>query len=59
MLWQIKVTEYEHHFILVCPVYRDIRQGCLPAYYWSLPTASLFKNLLSSNQRSMLNQVAK
>ena len=55
----MNVIEDEYHFDLACPLYCDIRSECFPSYYCHWPTASKFKSLLSSNQRSLLNKVAK
>jgi len=55
----MNVIEDEYHFILVCLLYRDIRRGYFPSYYCHWPTASRFQSLLSSNQSSLLNKVAK
>ena len=33
--------EDEYHFILICPLYKDIRSACIKKYYWK--HASMFK----------------
>ena len=55
----MNVIEDEYHFIQICQLYRDIRREYFPSYYCHWPTASKFKSLLSSNQSSLLNKVAK
>ena len=51
--------ENEYHFILVCPSYLEIRRNILPSYYCRWPTKQKLKSLLSSDNSSLLNKLAK
>ena len=43
--------ENEYHFLLVCPVYIDIRRTYLNPYYCRWPTMNKFKNLTTSENK--------
>ena len=55
----INVIENEYHFLLVCPLYRDIRNETLPHYYCVWPSQQKFEKLLNSTQTSILKKIAK
>ena len=52
----MKLTEDEFHFLLVCPAYRDLRQSMLPKYYCRWPSKQEFKIFLSHYQTSILKK---
>ena len=53
----INVIENEYHFLLVCPLYRDIRDHeILPHYYCVWPSQQKFEKLLNSTQTSILKK---
>ena len=49
----------EYHFVLVCPLYRQLRLEILPKYYCRWPTKNKFIRLLTSTSIVLLNKLAK
>ena len=45
--------EDEYHFLLVCPVYRDLRQK----YYYTWASINKFKLLLTSKSETIIKQL--
>ena len=45
--------------MLVCPLYRDIRNEVLPHYYSVWPNQRKFETLLNSTQTSVIKKIAK
>ena len=43
----MNMVEDEHHFLLVCPAFRDFGKAILPGYYCIWPT-TMFAQLVSS-----------
>ena len=41
--------EDEYHFILMCPIYRDLRKKSIKKFYWSNPSVYKFVQLFSAN----------
>ena len=58
-LCMMNVTEDEYHFILVCPIYRHLRNELLPKYYCRWPTKQKFVQLKGSSSAVVLNKLAK
>jgi hypothetical protein len=54
----MKVIENEYHFLLVCPLYRDLRNKYLPKYYRHWPNMNKFINLLSCTNKKILYNLA-
>ena len=50
--------EDEYHFILICPLYNDIRTLYIPTYYSNRPNMFKFTNLLNIDKTSILNKLA-
>ena len=55
----MNVIEDEYHFVLVCPLYRQLRLEILPKYYRRWPTKNKFIRLLTSTSIVLLNKLAK
>jgi hypothetical protein len=55
----MNVVENEYHFVLACPLYRDIRVAYLPHYYTHWPTQYKFITIMSSSSRSVNQKLAK
>lgn len=55
----MQAIENEYHFLMVCPLYREIRREILPRYYCVWPTQQKFINLMISSQKSILKRTAK
>jgi hypothetical protein len=58
-LCNMNVVENEYHFLLACPLYKQLRMLYLPHYYCSWPTKQKFTSLMSSSSRSLLQKLAK
>jgi len=49
-------VENEYHFLLVCPVYTNLRRKFLPRFCWSFANVQKFRYLMCTNsERSILN----
>jgi len=55
----MNLQENEYHFLLVCPFYRNIRLQYLPQYFCHWPSIGKFKTLLSCQQKSTIDKLAK
>ena len=51
--------EDEYHFILVCPVYKELRSTFLKKYYWGKPSMFKLIRLLSVNNVKELCNLGK
>ena len=51
--------EDEYHFILVCPVYRELRKSHLPKFYCRWSSKNKFIKLLIDEQVSVMKKLAK
>ena len=58
-LCTMNVVEDEYHFLLVCPMYRELRKKYLPSFYCRWPSKNKFIKLLNDNQVSVLKKLAK
>ena len=56
---QMIVIENEYHFMIVCPLYRDIRKKYLNPDYCSWPTLNKFENLMLSQSKNVQLNIAK
>ena len=56
--FQCDDIEDEYHFVLVCPVYRELRRQFIPQYYRTNPSMFKFIELLKSDQQSILRNFA-
>ena len=55
----LKAIENEYHFLLVCPLYRNIRKQCFTSYYCSWPTINKFETLLSKQNKKVTMNLFK
>ena len=55
----LNVVENEYHFLLVCPLYIDIRKKYFNSYYCHWPTLKKFENLMSTKSKCKINNLAK
>ena len=51
-------VEDEYHFLLVCHIYEQIRNECLPYKYTHHPNRNKFNILMSSNSANVIKSVA-
>ena len=58
-LCMMNATEDEYHFVLVCPIYRHLRNELLPKYYCRWPTKQTLVQLMGSSSAVVLNKFAK
>ena len=49
----------EYHFLLVCPLYRELRQKYMKSYYCRWPTLNKFDSLMSSDNKRTILSLAK
>jgi hypothetical protein len=50
--------EDEYHFVIECPVYLDLRKQYIKSYYWTRPNFAKFKELINSNNTTMVRKLA-
>ncbi len=50
--------EDEYHFVCVCPAYNELRQKYIPAYYRRHASVFKFINLLRSDKKNILFNLA-
>lgn len=55
----MNIVEDEYHFLLVCPVYRELRKIHLPKYYCRWPSKYKFIKLLNEDRDNVLRKFAK
>ena len=55
----MNMVENEHHFLLVCPKYANLRKQYLTNYYCRWPSVEKFKNLMSSKSQHNLINLSK
>jgi hypothetical protein len=51
--------EDEYHFVMECPLYNELRKQLIPGYYIRRPSMFKFLNLLQTENKKLLNAVAK
>lgn len=54
----MSVVEDEYHFLLICPLYRELRVKYLPRYYYTWPNLNKFKSWLNTNKSILLKNMA-
>ena len=52
-------VESEFHFLLVCPLYRELRTRFFNRYFYTWPNIMKFKELMSSSQKPVIVKLAK
>ena len=50
--------EDEYHFVLICPLYDNIRNTCIPVFYKRRPSMFKFVQLLNETRKSVLIRLA-
>ena len=58
-LCHVNSVENEYHFLLVCPLYRELRKKYLKSYYCRWPTLNKFDQLMSSKSKNELFNLSK
>lgn len=51
--------ENEYHFLLICPLYTDLRRNYLKQYYCHWPTLNKFDKLMTSNNKKEILNLSK
>ena len=51
-------VEDEHHFLLVCPFFADVRKILFKKYFYTRPSMFKFKNLMNTNNKGVLLNLA-
>ena len=52
------ILEDEFHFLLVCPLYNELRSMYIPYMYYNYPTVEKFHSLMSSNNSTVIRNLA-
>lgn len=52
-------VENEYHFLLVCPLYRDLRKKYLHNYYCHWPTMNKFDDLMCKESKNVILNLSK
>ena len=52
-------VEDEYHFLLVCPFFADVRKILFKKYFYTRPSMFKFKNLMNTNNKGVLLNLAK
>ena len=55
----LNVVESEYHFLLVCPLYGDLRRKYFSPYFCHWPSLLKFENLMSSQSKRVQMNIAK
>ena len=55
----MNVIENEYHFLLVCPLYRDLRKQLFKKYYCHWPNIHKLNSLLSQTSQTGLTKLGK
>ena len=53
------MTENEYHFLLVCPLYRELRHKYFKKYYCQWPTLNKFDDLMSKKSKIAVSNLSK
>ena len=48
-----------HHFLLVCPKYRDLRNKLFKPYFCKWPTINTFTSLMETDDKKVIVNTAK
>lgn len=52
------VIEDEYHFMIICPLYSNLRSMYLPVYYFQYPSVEKFYDLMSTENVSLLRNLS-
>ena len=55
----IEVVENEFHFVLICPLYEDIREEYIPTFFRTYPSNDKLLTMLSSRNMNTIYQLSK
>ena len=59
VLCNLNQVESEFHFVMVCPLFTDLRRKYLPRFCWNFASHQKFKLLLSSQSKKNIVNLAK
>lgn len=51
--------EDEYHFVLVCPLYSNLRRDFIKRFYWSRPSMDKFVKLITDESKKQIKGLAK
>ena len=49
----------EYHYLMICPIFQELREEYLPNYYLNRPTLTKFYKLMKTEKKTLLIKVAK
>ena len=55
----LNMIENEYHFLLVCPLYRDLRKKYFQIYYCHWPTMNKFDDLMAKTSKHAILNLSK
>ena len=55
----LRMVENEYHFLLICPLYKDLRKKFLPNFYCHWPTLNKFDDLMLKQSKSIVLRLSK
>ena len=55
----MNTIENEYHFLLICPLYTDLRRNYLKPYYCHWPTLNKFDKLMASKNKNEILNLSK
>ena len=59
MFCQNRDIEDEYHFVIVCPLYENLRKMYLKPYYYRRPNVFKFTELMKSDKQSIVKNISK
>ena len=59
ILCNVNDVEDEHHFVLVCPAFTELRKKYIEAYYYRNPSVFKFCELLKTDKKNISYKLSK
>ncbi len=54
----MKTVESEFHFLLICPLYKELRSKYIKKYYRTWPNLNKFRDLMKNNSTTIMKNLA-
>ena len=52
------MLEDEYHFVIVCPLYLNLRSIYIPLYYYQYPCIEKFYSLMANEDESLIRNIS-